>query len=85
MADWRDQPLSLLGLEPNLVALRHDEITREQGPYLANECMRTLRAIYNHARKTARQLPADNPVSRSIGTRKNGVTADLAWMKYRYG
>jgi integrase len=25
--------------------------------------MRTLRAIYNHARKTARGLPADNPVS----------------------
>jgi hypothetical protein len=25
--------------------------------------MRSLRAIYNHARKTARQLPADNPVS----------------------
>jgi integrase len=25
--------------------------------------MRTLRAIYNHARKTARQLPAENPVS----------------------
>ena len=63
MADWLDQPLSVLGLEPNLVASRHDEITREQGPYLANGCMRTLRAIYNHARKTARQLPAENPVS----------------------
>jgi Arm DNA-binding domain len=63
MADWLDQPLSVLGLEPNLVASRHDKITREQGPYLANGCMRTLRAIYNHARKTARQLPAENPVS----------------------
>jgi hypothetical protein len=25
--------------------------------------MRTLRAIYNHARKTNRSLPADNPAN----------------------
>lgn len=74
MADWLDQPLSVLGLEPNLVASRHDKITREQGPYLANGCMRTLRAIYNHARKTARQLPAENPVS----LRRSGGRA-LLW------
>ena len=27
---------------------------------MANGCMRTLRAIYNHARKTNRSLPSDN-------------------------
>jgi len=31
------------------------------GPYIANGCMRSLRAIYNHARKTARSLPAEKP------------------------
>jgi len=32
------------------------------GPYTADGATRTLRAIYNHARKTHRYLPADNPV-----------------------
>lgn len=29
---------------------------------MANCCMRTLRAIYNHARKAARGMPTENPV-----------------------
>lgn len=62
MADWLDQPLSVLGYDPSFVALRHEKITGENGPYIANGCMRSLRAIYNHARKTARSLPAENPV-----------------------
>jgi len=63
MADWLDQPLSVLGNNPALVTARHDKITSENGPYIANGCMRSLRAIYNHARKTARSLPAENPVT----------------------
>jgi len=62
MADWLDEPLSMLGEDPSLVALRHEKITAQNGPYIANGCMRSLRAIYNHARKTARSLPAENPV-----------------------
>jgi integrase len=61
-ASWGDQPLKELGDDPSLVATRHDKITKENGPYIANGAMRTLRAIYNHARKTHRFLPADNPV-----------------------
>jgi integrase len=63
MADWLDQPLWALGDNPNLVTTRHEKITLENGPYIANGCMRSLRAIYNHARKTARSLPAENPVT----------------------
>jgi integrase len=63
LVDWLDQPLSALSHEPSLVKARHDKLTEENGPYIANGCMRTLRAIYNHARKTARSLPADNPVN----------------------
>jgi hypothetical protein len=63
MADWLDQPLSVLGHNPDLVTARHDTITKENGPYIANGCMRSLRAIYNHARKIARSLPAENPVT----------------------
>jgi integrase len=63
MSDWLDLPLSVLGNNPNLVTARHDAITKENGPYIANGCMRSLRAIYNHARKIARSLPAENPVT----------------------
>lgn len=62
MADWLDEPLSLLGNDPSLVAQRHEKITAENGPYIANGAMRSLRAIYNHARKTVRSIPAENPV-----------------------
>lgn len=59
---WHDASLKLLGEDPSLVATRHDEVSKKNGPYIANGAMRTLRAIYNHARKTHRYLPADNPV-----------------------
>jgi site-specific recombinase XerD len=61
--DWQDMPLVELADDPAQVATKHDEITKESGPYIANGSMRTLRAIYNHARKTNRGLPADNPVN----------------------
>jgi integrase len=60
--DWLDRPLRELGESPALVADRHDQITTNNGPYRANGSMRTLRAIYKHARRTHRQLPVDNPV-----------------------
>lgn len=62
MADWLDKPLLLLAQDPRLVKERHDKITRKNGPYIANGAMRSLRAIYNHARRTDRSLPPDNPV-----------------------
>lgn len=60
--DWLETPLKQLGDSPGQVAAKHDTITEKHGPYIANGSMRTLRAIYNHARKTNRELPADNPV-----------------------
>jgi integrase len=63
MSDWLGFPLSKLGLRPDLVRARHEKLSKENGTYIANGCMRTLRAIYNHARKAARGLPPDNPVS----------------------
>ena len=63
LADWLDTPLKALGDNPRMVVERHDRITVASGPYAANSAMRTLRAIYNHARRLARDLPADNPTS----------------------
>lgn len=61
--DWLDLPLQILADAPAKVIARHDEITKEHGPYIANGSMRTLRAVYNHARKAHRHLPTDNPAS----------------------
>lgn len=60
--DWLNMPLRRLADDPAQVARKHDLLTQENGPYIANGSMRTLRAIYNHARKTNRELPPDNPV-----------------------
>jgi integrase len=60
-AGWLDTTLHELATDPARVAKKHDEVTRKNGPYMANGSMRTLRAIYNHARKTNRSLPSDNP------------------------
>lgn len=62
-AEWLDSPLQELGLDPAKVVTKHDGITKDNGPYIANGSMRTLRAIYNHARKSNKSLPADNPVN----------------------
>lgn len=59
--EWLDVPLGELAMDPARVASKHDDVTRENGPYMANGSMRTLRAIYNHARKTNKALPPDNP------------------------
>jgi integrase len=61
-AEWLDVPLREIGRDPARVVNRHDNITNENGPYMANASMRTLRAIYYHARKMHKSLPVDNPV-----------------------
>jgi integrase len=62
-ADWLDKPLARLGRQPSLVLERHDKTTEENGPYIANGSMRSLRAVYNHARKSNTDLPPVNPVT----------------------
>lgn len=57
-----ETPLVQIAEDPSMVAARHDAVTAENGPYIANGSMRTFRAIYNHARKANRELPHDNPV-----------------------
>jgi hypothetical protein len=63
LSDWLDLSLHSLGNDPKIVIDRHEQITKINGPYMANACMRSLRAIYNHARRSSRSLPSDNPVS----------------------
>ncbi len=44
-----------------LASQEHNHISNENGSYIANGAMRTLRAVYNHARKTNKKLPPDDP------------------------
>jgi Arm DNA-binding domain len=60
-AEWLDTSLHELAMDPARVARKHDDVTKGNGPYMANGSMRTLRAVYNHARKTNKSLPRDNP------------------------
>jgi len=66
-ADARSRPLGFplaeVAADGSCVVTKHDDITKENGPYTANGSMGTLRAIYNHARKSNKSLPADNPVN----------------------
>lgn len=62
MEDWLDESLGKLGATPSLVVERHDLLTEENGPYIANGAMRSLRAIYNHAADAYPDLPQKNPV-----------------------
>lgn len=88
--DWLDRPLGRLGRHPELVVERHDKITKENGPYIANGAMRSLRAVYNHARKSNRDLPAANPtlaVDWNQETRRNsgmGINDLPAWLEELY-
>jgi integrase len=61
--DWLDKPLARFGRQPNLVVEGHEKISKENGAYIANGAMRSLRAIYNHACKTNLDLPKVNPVT----------------------
>lgn len=61
LGDWLDQPLAKIGLRPDMLIERHDRLTQRNGPYVANSVMKAFRAIYNHALKGNRNLPAYNP------------------------
>ena len=74
-AEWLDTPLCDLAEDPARVARRHDHVTKENGPYIANGAMRTLRAIYNHARKTNKSFRPIIPRTRSTGTRRSAAIA----------
>jgi len=46
----------LLERQPNVVLERHDRINEENGPYIANGAMHSLRAVYSDARKSNADL-----------------------------
>jgi integrase len=61
LEEWLDTTLERI--TPELVQARHATIGRRSGPYAANRAMTTLRAIWNHARRSPRlQLPVADVV-----------------------
>lgn len=59
LSDWMRRPVA--EISPNDCAKRHERLTKENGPYIANRVMAQFRAVYNTARKRMRDLPP-NPV-----------------------
>lgn len=79
LAAWLDEPLDKFGEEPALAAARHEEMTRDNGPAIANGAMRSFRAIYiMPARPAASCRPRTRP-SRSTGTPKSAATPVLGF------
>lgn len=65
-ANWLNTPLVELATSPKVVRDRHTQITRENGPYIANGSARSLRAVYNWARKKIDpSLPHSAPIDAS--------------------
>lgn len=62
LGDWMDWPLEKISRRPDFVIQRHEHVTNNNGPYIANSVMKVLRAIYNHALKSNRELSRFNPV-----------------------
>lgn len=60
LADWLARPLA--SLTRHEVALRHEQLTDQRGPYLANRVMQEFRAVYDTAVRRFEELPATNPV-----------------------
>jgi integrase len=55
LGDWLDLPLARL--DRAAVRERHWQITTASGPYVANNAMRVLRAVWNRARRQHPELP----------------------------
>ena len=77
LKDWLDEPLSKFGNNPGLLKQRHDQMTIDNGPYIANGAMRSFRAIYNHAAKQLGDCPRRTRCSPWTGTRSGDAT--LVW------
>lgn len=59
LEDWFER--SLADLSRHEVAERHERLTVECGPYLANRVLQQFRAVYNTAARRFEALPATNP------------------------
>lgn len=84
-ADLLDRPLSEFGDNPLLLADRHDAITKANGPAIANGAMRSFRSVYNHAKKTSKALPRENPVGGVDWNPEHRRDTPWAWSTYRPG
>jgi hypothetical protein len=84
-AEWLDITLRELGADPARVAKKHDDVTKENGPYIANGAMRTLRAIYNHHGRRAKSFRQTILQTLLIGTTRSVATPGWARVTLRDG
>lgn len=66
LKDWLDLPLRNLSetaAARKLVRERHERETEARGPYMANRSFRTLRTVYNYARRAFDGVPEMTPTA----------------------
>jgi hypothetical protein len=74
---WANETLASLSAMPVAVAAWHATITAENGPYEANHAGRLLRAVYHHAQKLDRNLPALPPTTGILWNPEGGADAAI--------
>jgi integrase len=57
LADWLNEPLTLIGKDRKRVRERHVSLTEQHGPSTADATMRGLRVVYRHERRVNSVLP----------------------------
>lgn len=68
LPDWMDRPLEEISKTD--VSKRHIKIAEKRSPVMANNVMRTFRAIYNHAREISDGVLPETPTKRLTQNRQ---------------
>jgi hypothetical protein len=61
--EWGNSTLAEISRDPKAVRVWHEEVSERSGAVTGNKCARVLRAVYRHAGKERRGLPAELPTS----------------------
>ena len=68
LPDWMEKPLE--EIDKNDTSKRHLKIAKERSPVMANNVMRTFRAIHNHAKEISEGMLPESPTVRLTQTRQ---------------
>jgi integrase len=77
LGDWLERPLA--SISRNECALRHESISADSGPYVANRVLQQFRAIYNTTARRFEQLPQTNPTIAVTFNRLRRRREPIAW------
>jgi integrase len=77
LTDWLDLPL--IEITRDICQQRHEKIGENNGTYMANGCMRVLRAIWRRARRQYPELPESPTANVDFYEEKNRTAVITDW------